>query len=316
MFSIGIFRILSMELDRIAYQRRIRFEQVESDWRLPYTLRNYLMNRLDPEVISEAKGRLASQLILINGGILIAASLAGYFLAGRTLKPIQQMVDDQKRFIADASHELRTPLTSLRSEIEVGLMDEKMNLNDTKVLLKSNLEEVIKLQSLTDKLLTLAKKNDVSIRQEYERVSLKLCLDNAIKKSNGSFKKKNIVLKKDIKEIYINAKEDRITELFVILLDNAMKYSLVNSEIKITLKIWRGMAYASIKDYGIGISKKELPHIFDRFYRADLSRTATVASGFGLGLSIARDIVKDHSGSIYVKSKEKKGSEFIVKFPL
>lgn len=316
MFSLHIFRIMGSEIDNMERQRRIRYMQVESDWRIPRVLRSYLLNRLDPEVIAELKKRLAIQLISINGGIFIFASIAGYFLAGRTLKPISLMVTDQKRFIADASHELKTPITSLRSEIEVGLNDKKMTLKDSKLLLASNLEEVIKLQNLIETLLTLSKKEELRVDNNFQSVSLEKVIANALKKLNGSVKKKNIRINAETRNIHVRGLEDKLTELFVILLDNAIKFSFDGTRIDIKIQKNSAFARISLKDQGIGISQSDLKHVFDRFYRADFSRVKINEQGFGLGLSIAKEIVNLHSGSINVKSKLNKGTEFIVKLPL
>lgn len=316
LFSAGIYRILGNELDRMAYQRRIRYEQVETDWRLPLELRNYLLDRFDPEVINESKKRLALQLLVINGVIFIAASMAGYFLAGRTLKPIGDMMDEHKRFVADASHELKTPLTSLRSEIEVGLRDKKLSLKESKNLLKSNLEEVIRLQNLSENLLLLSKNGSINNQTYFTVISLKEVLDVALDKLEPLIKKKKLLIKMDVNNANINGIPDRITELFMILLDNAVKYSKDSGTIFISIKKIKTTAIISIKDQGIGIDKKDLPYIFERFYRADSSRARDTSSGFGLGLSIAENIVKTHKGSISVKSKLAESTEFIVRLPV
>ncbi len=316
MFSFVIYRVLTLELDRVGYQQRVRYERVERDWRIPNDLKIYLLDRLDPEVIAETKQRLVFRLILINGGIFIIASLAGYFLAGRTLKPIQQMVSEQKRFIADASHELRTPLTSLRSEIEVGLRSKSLAIDEARVLLVSNLEEVIRLQSLSESLLTLAQSGKLANNPDFTKVSLRESLEIATKKINGAIKKKKITLIQNTSDLYTSGIEDRITELFVIILDNAIKYSPSGSKVIVSIKRQGKLAVIVIKDNGIGIGKEELSHIFERFYRADISRTKITSNGFGLGLSIAKDILRNHNGTIQVKSILNKGSEFIIKLPL
>src|SRR3989344_470489 len=109
------------------------------------------------EIIAIAKHRFALQLLIINGGILFLAGTSGYFLAGKTLRPIEEMVSEQKRFVADASHELRTPLTSLKTENEVALRDRKLKLTDAKRLIKRNLAEEDKMKYFTDYLLTLSR---------------------------------------------------------------------------------------------------------------------------------------------------------------
>jgi signal transduction histidine kinase len=120
-------------------------------------------------------------------------------------------------------------------------------------------------------------------------------------------------LEKNIKNTKIIGVNDRLIELFAILIDNAIKYSKNGQTIKINSDTEKGRAQIQIIDQGIGISEKDLPHIFDRFYRSDKSRNE---KGYGLGLSIAKKITELHNGSISVESKLGEGSKFIVNFPL
>src|SRR5581483_1350421 len=217
------------------------------------------------ESIQDARILLQAILVLINLAILIAAGVAGYFLAGRTLKPIQLMVDEQNRFISDASHELRTPLTSLKSEIEVYLRDKKLTLADAKNLLQSNLEEVNKLQYLSDNLSKLTR-HQFTDQNAVVLISFGTIVDEAIRKVAPMAKKKQIRIEKQVKDLNLEGEPQSLTELLVILLDNAIKYSPPNT--LITLKSHKTDRFVQIqvKDLGIGIPKEDLPHIFDRFY--------------------------------------------------
>lgn len=269
--------------------------------------------RIDSVLIQEARTRFIISLSIINGIILVLAGTAGYFLAGRTLKPIKEMVDEQNRFISDSSHELRTPLTSLRSEIEVNLRNKNLSVSSAKKLLESNLEEVISLQILSDRLLQLTQIE--SLKKVNTKVSIQECIDQAIKKLNGTVKKKNVVIKKQLNNTFIYGVEDRIIELFVILIDNAIKYSPQKSTITISMKNKKNIVEITVSDTGIGIDKKDLPFIFDRFYRTNESRSKDI-NGYGLGLSIAKKIVEQHNGTITVTSSVQKGSAFKVSLPV
>ncbi len=264
------------------------------------------------EILEEAKQRILYILIAVNLGIFCLSGAAGYFLAGRTLRPIKQMVDEQNRFITDASHELRTPLTSLKSEIEVNLRDKKLTLSDARKILESNLEEVNNLQYLSDNLIKLAqtrKPNGLQLSRVFVLNIAKL----SIKKVEKLAAKKKIDIKSDIDDIVLKGDPQSLTELFVIFLDNAIKYSPEKSQIDFNVKRSRGNAVIEIIDRGIGIEEKDMPLLFERFYRADQARSK---DGFGLGLSIAKDIVDKHDGSIEVKSKINRGTTFKIKLPL
>lgn len=307
------FRIQTMHNipERIVIQRQGGFMRILPFWIYP--------DEVPPEefaeIIALAKHRFALQLFIINGGILVLAGAAGYFLAGRTLQPIEVMVDEQKRFVADASHELRTPLTSLKTEVEVALRDKKLKLADAKNLLKSNLAEVDKMKYFTDNLLSLSRYESNGQDMTMEEVDLSEAARQAIERNSAQAKEKKITLVSDLKEVVVKGSPQSLVELISILINNAIKYSSAKSEVKITVKKEKKHTVIEVSDRGIGIPEKDVPHIFDRFFRADASRAKKGIDGFGLGLSIAKSIVDAHKGEISVKSEVGKGSRFTVILP-
>ncbi len=307
-FSIAIYKVLSNELGRVERIQRLRQER---------QLRPRLANRpvLDPELVEDIKNRLKIILLLINLGIFGTSGLAGYFLAGRTLRPISKMVDEQNRFITDASHELRTPITSLKTEIEVNLRDKKLN-EETRKILTSNLEEVNNLQNLSNNLIKLNKYQKTNGNIHFEKISLTAIINQASKIIANLAKHKNIVILNRIKGNEMEGDRQSLTELFVIFLDNAIKYSHKNKRIILTSKKEGSSIIVNIKDEGIGIAEEDSAHLFDRFYRVDKSRTKTESQGYGLGLSIAKKIVSQHNGSIAVESKLGHGTTFAITLPI
>jgi len=266
------------------------------------------------EEINQARKRLLMFLIYLNSGVFVFSAAAGYFLADKTLSPIEQAMEEQQRFIADASHELRTPLTALISSIEVALRDEKITKKEAKTILKSSLEEVNNLNKLTNGLLSLTWYQQNRRILNIKNINIEKFLESIIKKLKPLANKKKISINFSApKNILISADKSQLEKLITILVDNAIKYTPKNGKITIKTNETTRHTIISIQDTGIGINHKDLPHIFDRFYQADTART--VASGFGLGLSIAQQIVKLHSGLITVKSQISKGSIFIIKFP-
>ncbi len=269
----------------------------------------------DPSELEDSEDRLKWNLLYLNLGILIISGTAGYFLAGRTLKPIKEMVDEQNRFITDASHELRTPLTSMKISIEVNLRDQDLNLKQAKSLLNSNLEEVNSMQVLSDELLTLSQPNAKLRTDQSERLELKKIIKAAISKVEVSSNKKNIKIKTQIKDLYILGNQDSLIALIVIFLDNAIKYSSNKSPVTIKADRTDGQVKVSIIDQGIGIDKDQLSKIFDRFYRTDQSRSKDSQNGFGLGLAIAKKMANSMNGAIDVKSQLGLGTTFTLTFP-
>lgn len=267
------------------------------------------------EIINLAKQRFALQLLIINGGILILAGTSGYFLAGKTLHPIEVMVDEQKRFVADASHELRTPLTSLKTEIEVALRDQRQKANDLRLTLKSNLAEVDKMKYFTDYLLSLSRYETNGTNLQMEKVELAEAVNQAIDRNKVQAKEKKIKIKQDISPVTVRGNAQSLVELISILVNNALKYSEKEKSISLSLRKQKKNAMIEVKDQGDGITQKDLPHIFDRFFRSEISRSKKDAEGFGLGLAIAKSIVELHKGEIKVKSVPSKGTTFTVILP-
>jgi signal transduction histidine kinase len=219
------------------------------------------------------------------------------------LKPIHENMEQQMRFISDASHELRTPLTAIQMENEVALRDKNINKKELHVLVKSNLEETQKLQKLTNQLLELSQ-NEALMMSE---INLKETVDSSIKRISKSLTTKKIKVKNNFPSTKLLSNENALSEIVFILLENAVKYSPTNSTITIEYKNNR----LSISDEGKGIAEKDLPHIFDRFYRGEKSRTS---DGYGLGLSLAQNLACKINAKVIAQNNKKHGTKFIVLF--
>jgi len=236
-------------------------------------------------------------------------------LAGRTLKPIENMVDEQKRFVSDASHELRTPLTAMRTEVEVALRDKDFDTPYARDVLTSNLEEIDKLQQLSDSLLILGRYQNTASKSNFAEVSLSNVVEEARQNVKTLANHKDIEIQGTIDDISVEADSDSLAKLLTILLDNAIKYSHQNGKIIVRAYPVKNKVAVSVQDFGAGIRAGDLPYIFKRFYRAEASRTKTKVEGYGLGLSIAKTIVDMHNGTIDVESIPDKGTTFTVTLP-
>ncbi len=295
-YYLTIIMVISLFFSAIIYQAAVfELNRIENRQKVMRANPAFL---IDPDIIDETKSRIFISLLTLNTIILGVSGVSGYFLAGKTLKPISKMMDEQKEFVGNASHELRTPLASLKSEIEVSLRDPKLKLSDVKKLLLSNLEDVNNMTRLSNYLLKLNKFENGDTKSEFKNINLAEIV-------------KNVVGKKDIKlsleKTIVKGDYDSLTELVNILIDNAVKYGN-GKEIEIEVKKSRVLI---VKDHGIGIAKEDMHHIFDRFFRGDKARSK---DGYGLGLSIAKQIVNLHSASIKVSSKLGSGSIFKVIF--
>ena len=319
-FSLAIYRGIIFEIERgLRQQIKRNLIRNQLNKNIPPPNASDFDEELTGEdrlIFEEAKQRVITDLLLINLGILTVTGGLSYFLAGKTLRPIEEMMEDQKRFIADASHELRTPLTSMKTEIEVALRDKQFDLPQSQKLIQSNLEEIEKMQSLTSYLLSLSKYQDNLLQIVKKELSINEILNNVLKKLAQTSEQKQISFTKKVKNIKFQGEKISLNELFTILIDNAIKYSKNNSKIIIHAFSQGKKIVVSIQDFGIGIKAEDLPYIFNRFYRADNSRSKTQVDGYGLGLSIAKNIVEIHQGKISVESKINQGSTFTVELPV
>lgn len=301
-FSGVIYAMINRELNRFLHEPRLRFEQI-----MP-------IDRDD--ILRESRQSIIISLLEINGIILVVSGTLGYVLAGKTLSPIQKMLEEQKRFVGDASHELRTPLTALKAMLEVGLRDKNLDLKEAKKLITNSIEETDRLNSLSTSLLELARESNNDKKLVMEKVRVKETVMEAIKNVELRAAKKNIKIIVKTNGTVIKGNKEKLSELLVILLDNAIKYSSENTKIKISAIEKQHQAIIKVKDQGQGIEKKDIPHIFDRFYRVDKAHRHDDVGGYGLGLAIAKKIVEENNGKILVSSEINKGSEFKIVLPI
>jgi len=286
-----------------------RVEQIRQlDHLAPSGFRSFIDDRLD-----DSRQRLVVRLVALNTVVLVLGAAASYGLARRTMRPIEESVEAQHRFTADASHELRTPLAAMKTEIEVGLRDAQLTKQDAVQLLRSNLEEIDRLGTLADGLLALTQSDAAPVTAR--SVALEDVAGKVAKRLRPLADAQAVELKLQLEPVVVKADDAAVDKIIGILLDNAVKYSPAKTTV--ALKTYRkdGYGYVEVKDQGIGIKAGELPHVFDRFYRADTSRSKMNVLGHGLGLSIAHKLAEDFDGTIQAASAIGKGSTFTVKLP-
>ena len=272
------------------------------------TINDFMQQR-----INEGRKELLISLVALNVVALVVGSYISYYLARRTLKPIEQAFDAQNRFVSDASHELRTPLTSIQTGNEVALKRPKLSLDEAKEIIQDNIDNVVKLKKLTDGLLSLAKQDEQG--SVVSPVSIQQVVSEAMNQVINSAQSKDINVNDSVPDINVLGNEVGLTQVVVILLDNAIKYSPDKSNIYLEGYKKGDSGFISVRDEGIGIRLSDIPHVFSRFYRADNSRTNNQHHGYGLGLSIAQKIIVQNHGEISVVSTKGKGSTFTIKLP-
>lgn len=261
----------------------------------------------------------------IDGAILICISslflwMIVRFLAKISLKPVEKAWAQQKNFIGDASHELKTPLTVILTNSGILRSHKSDTIENQMKWINSTYEEANYMKELVDKLLLLAKTDNMSQKNMFVNVNLSELAMRLTLQYEPLAYEKGIMLFSDIdKEIYIKGDSVALNQIIHILLDNAIKYSGENGEVSLSLKrrpgaIGKkyGYVYLSTRNTGKPIPAEDIPHLFERFYRSDKARTS--GSGYGLGLSICKNLATLHNADISVSSDELKGTVFTVKF--
>jgi signal transduction histidine kinase len=309
-FSITIFQVATNEVGNRLQRFETSFEGENINGQIqqpgPLSLSDLRVEQLD-----KASANLSIELLYINLVVLIIGGFGSYFFARRSLLPIEKAHDAQSRFTSDASHELRTPLAVMKTELEVALRDKDATKETLKEVLSSNLEEVDKLTKLSEMLLSLSRLDSVKIK--LGPVNLTKVVNETIKKFNRSENRIKLT-SKDQLDVYGN--EAAIADLIKVLVDNALQYSPSDSTIEIDVRKQEQNAKFEITNEGQGISPEKLPNIFDRFYRADSSRTNGSHKGYGLGLALAKSIVDIHNGELSVISVPEEETTFTLLLPL
>ncbi|HXW57253.1 MAG TPA: heavy metal sensor histidine kinase [Candidatus Cybelea sp.] len=220
------------------------------------------------------------------------------------------------QFTADASHELRTPVSVIRTNAEITLRKPRSEAEYREAFSRT-LEESEKISRLIEQLLQLARADSGSSGLPMARTDLNQALENACREADVLAEAKHLNFSRSIPENRLCVEGDSVSleRLFMILLDNAVKYTASGGQIDVRLVSDDGFAIAEVRDTGAGIAPADLTRVFDRFYRADRARSRE-AGGTGLGLAIGRWIAEAHGGEIRVQSEPAKGSTFQVRIPL
>ena len=233
----------------------------------------------------------------------------------RMIARLDEAYQQASRFTADASHELRTPLTVIRGELESILRQPHLT-GDLREQIGSVLEEVERLTHITGGLLSIARLEAGEAKIEHDTFDLAELVRTTLEQMQLLAEEKHISVTIDAPQpVYIVGDVTRLKQVIVNLLDNAIKYTIAEGKIIFSVKAKALRAMLSVKDNGIGIPTESLPHIFERFYRADKVRSRGL-HGAGLGLSIVRLICQAHEGTVQVQSEQGTGTTITVELPL
>lgn len=257
--------------------------------------------------------RLASILSLLASVVVFGVFC--YRQARKSIVPITEAWDKQRQFAADTSHELRNPLAVVQTNAELLLANPNHTIEQESKHVAAILDSSHRMASMLSTLLTLARADADLDEVTYEQLDMSRLLEDLCVQFEQIGSLKGIRMSHDIEpEITLSGDRERLTELFSVLLDNALRYTEPGKTVRLTCRVERGCPCVRVEDTGIGIAEDELESIFQRFYRNDRARFIN-PEGTGLGLSIAQWIVDRHEAELSVTSVEGEGSCFAVAFP-
>lgn len=256
-------------------------------------------------------------IILIGQAIgMTVILLAGYYLARRALVPIRAAWEKQQQFVADASHELRTPLAVIKSNAELLLRHPEHTIELETIRITNVIRETIRMSKLVSTLFTLARADADQVEIQAVPVILNEVIQTVVEQFEPLAEIKDIQLRLECSDVIsLMADKERLHQLFVILLDNAIKYTPESGCICVICRKQANLVQIEVADTGTGIPPDDLPHIFNRFFRGDKVRSRE-KGGAGLGLSIAMWIVQKHRGQIWVESEVGIGTRVYVSIPI
>lgn len=280
---------------------------------LPVVEQLYQITFLD---ITESQQTLMQLLItFITIGVVTLFGILGIsiYFAKRSVIPIEKSYIKQQQFIQDASHELKTPLASIGANLDAVTSNPKETVESQQKWLGYIYYEIERMSKLVNDLLYLAKTDNTEAPMELSPINFSETIENSILSIETVIFEKGIKFNRHIdSDVIVNGDEDKMEQIVKILLDNAVKYTNAGGSIDVLLWIRKNQAVFSVSNTGDGIAEEHIERIFDRFYRVDSSRKHN--GSYGLGLSIAKSLVKSMNGEISVSSIQNENTMFTVKF--
>ncbi|MWC30259.1 sensor histidine kinase [Paenibacillus sp. MMS18-CY102] len=248
--------------------------------------------------------------------MLILIYFTSRYFANRSIAPVKEAFNKQKQFIADASHELKTPLAVINTNADVLLANSEDTIRNQAKWLHRIQSETERMKTLTNDLLYLTEMDDSRAGMIFSNFNVSESVESVILTMEAVVFEKDLSLRYEIEpDLAVRGNNEQIKQVAMILLDNAIKYTPAKGTIDISLKKRHHEIVLAVANTGDGIQPEHLERIFDRFYRADASRSRRLG-GYGLGLAIAKSIVEQHRGKIVAKSTPKEMTSFTVLLPV
>jgi signal transduction histidine kinase len=260
-----------------------------------------------------ALDELKYTLVILNLILIGLVPGLAWLLTSRTLRPIEKSYAKQRQFVSDASHELRTPLTIMQGELDVTLKQPR-SPKEYQRSLKITREEVVRLHSLTEALLYVARSDQQTLGMQAVEVDITDTINEVVARLEpiAHAKRLTLVFEPIPIKLVTSGSNEMLQQLFTNLVENAIKFTGRKGAVTVTTSLEGHVITIAVADTGVGMSHQDVVQVFERFYRADESRTKT---GFGLGLAICKAIVEQHNGTIVLSSELGKGTTVTVTLP-
>jgi two-component system sensor histidine kinase CiaH len=268
----------------------------------------------EQEFVTRTLDSFRLRLLVVDGAIILVVGIGGLLYARSTLRPIRDNVLAQKRFIADASHELRTPLAIMKTDFQVALRDPELP-DEARPVLRSGLEEVDRMSGMVEDLLTLSRIDAHQERLADERFDLAALARETAQKLAGVAAASGVIVQSGGADAAPAAGDERHAQRALAnVLKNAVEHSPRGGTVEVQAVTATGVSSVTVTDHGAGIPPADLEHIFDRFYRADPSRSQE-HGGSGLGLAIARWALRRMGGDLVAESTVGSGTRMTITLP-
>jgi two-component system phosphate regulon sensor histidine kinase PhoR len=238
----------------------------------------------------------------------------GSLVVIRDITQLKTAENFQKQFTADVSHELKTPLSAIKGMAEILSRDEPIEQSEQKEFIQGIYDESIRLETILNDLLIISKMDRLDYELKLQETSIKTIIDDAIQLLKPNATKKDLYLNSDIEDCLLMIDPVKMNQVIINLIKNAINYT-DKGGVNVKAYISKETYLIEVNDTGIGIKEEDFEKVFKRFYRVDEARSRD-SGGSGLGLSIIKNVVKKHQGSIELTSEIDKGSTFTIRLPL
>lgn len=272
----------------------------------------YLIVYLDTTAQQKFLTSLIYTFVAVALVMLAVIYVTSRYFANRSIAPVREAFDKQKRFIADASHELKTPLAVISTNADVMLANDTRTIGEQAKWLHRIKSETERMSTLTNELLYLTQMDDARAEKLYVPFQISEAVESVILTMEAVIFEQSLSLDYEIEPgLTVTGSAEQIKQVVMILVDNAIKYNRPEGAISLTLRKHHGRIQLSVTNTGKGIPEEHLGKVFDRFYRTDTARSRQ-QGGYGLGLAIAKSIVEQHKGKIFAKSVPGETTTFVV----